>query len=42
MLVNSVINPNLTVVKDKLYQDYIQECQVLLVERPELAKNSYS
>jgi hypothetical protein len=38
MLLNSVANPDLAVAKDRLYQDYIQECQVLLLERQELAK----
>jgi hypothetical protein len=38
VLVNSVVNLDTAVEKDRLYQDYIQECQVLLSERPELAK----
>jgi hypothetical protein len=38
MLVNSVVNSDLAIAKERLYQDYIQECQILLIERPELAK----
>jgi allantoicase len=38
MLVNSVVNPDPGVAKERVYQDYIQKCQILLVERLELAK----
>jgi hypothetical protein len=38
MLVNSVVNPDLAIAKERLYQDYIQECQILLIERLDLAK----
>jgi hypothetical protein len=38
MLVNSIVNPDLAIAKERLYQDYIQECQILLSERPDLAK----
>jgi hypothetical protein len=38
MLVNLIVNPNLAIAKERLYQDYMQECQVLLTERPDLAK----
>jgi hypothetical protein len=32
------VNPDLTIAKERLYQDYIQECQILLTERLDLAK----
>jgi hypothetical protein len=35
MLINLEINPNLAVSR-KVYQDYIHDCEFLLVERPEL------
>jgi hypothetical protein len=38
MLVNSIVNPDLAIAKERLYQDYIQECQILLNERPDLVK----
>jgi hypothetical protein len=38
MLVNSLVNPDLAIAKERLYQDYIQECQILLVEMPDLEK----
>jgi hypothetical protein len=33
-----LVNPDPALAKERLYQDYIQECQILLVERPYLAK----
>jgi hypothetical protein len=33
-----VVNPDLAIAKDRLYQDYIQKYQILLIERPDLAK----
>jgi hypothetical protein len=38
MLVNSIVNPDLAIAKKRLYQDYIQECKILLTEKPDLAK----
>jgi hypothetical protein len=38
MLVNLVVNPDLAIAKERLYQDYFQDCQILLSERPDLAK----
>jgi hypothetical protein len=38
LLINSLVNPDPAIAKKRLYQDYIQECQILLVERPDLAK----
>jgi hypothetical protein len=38
MWVNLLVNPDLAIAKEKLFQDYIQEYQVLLVERVNLAK----
>jgi hypothetical protein len=28
MLVSSLVNPDLVIDKERLYQDYIQECQI--------------
>jgi hypothetical protein len=33
-----VVNPDLAIVKKRLYQDYKNECKILMVERPNLAK----
>jgi hypothetical protein len=38
MLVSLLVNPNPAIAKKKLYQNYIQGCQILLVERPDLVK----
>jgi hypothetical protein len=27
-----------TIAKERLYQDYVQQCQILLIERPKLTK----
>jgi hypothetical protein len=32
------VNPDLAIANERLYQDYIQECQILLVEKSNLAK----
>jgi hypothetical protein len=38
MLVNSIVNPDLAIAKERLYQDYIREYQILLTEKPNLTK----
>jgi hypothetical protein len=38
MVVNLNINPDLVIAWERMYQDYIYECQMLLVEVPDLAK----
>jgi hypothetical protein len=34
-----LVNLLMSITKERLHQNYIQECQLLLVERLELAKN---
>jgi hypothetical protein len=38
MTVSLNINPDLAIVREKIYQNYIHECHILLVEVPDLAK----
>jgi hypothetical protein len=38
MLVNSLVSPDLVIDKERLYQNYIQECQILLVEKGQIVK----
>jgi hypothetical protein len=38
MLVNSLVNPDSAIAKERPYQNYIQKHQILLVEKPDLAK----
>jgi hypothetical protein len=32
------INPDLSIARERIYQDYLHECQMLLVEVPKLAE----
>jgi hypothetical protein len=36
-LIELLINPDLTIAKERLYQDYIYECKFLLEKKPEMA-----
>jgi hypothetical protein len=39
MTLNLNINPDPAIARERIYQDYIHECQMLLVEMPKLAEN---
>jgi hypothetical protein len=38
MTISLNINPNLALARERVHQDYIHECQMLLIEVPKLAK----
>jgi hypothetical protein len=38
MTLDLSVNPDLVIARERIYQDYLHECQVLLVEVPSLAE----
>jgi hypothetical protein len=38
MTLDLSINPHLAIARERIYQDYVYECQVLLIDMPSLAE----